>query len=241
MDGVPGGIGTPGPGLQREPVGCGGMPAAYLLDLYDTLVSADWQSWWEELRELTGATDEQLAEGYEQTRKRRNEGAFESPDEEMRSVLEAGGIADPDGALVATLLASESRLGGRVVVYDDTIPTLAALREEGIRTAIVSNCNRGTRETVERLGLDAAVDAVVLSCELRAAKPDPRIYQAALDELGVQAADAIFVDDQTAYCDGARAVGIDTRLLVRADGTPYEGFAPSTNGHTVISRLADLL
>src|SRR3954453_11312516 len=41
MDGVPGGIGTSGPGLQQEPVGCGDMPAAYLLDLYDTLVPAD--------------------------------------------------------------------------------------------------------------------------------------------------------------------------------------------------------
>jgi FMN phosphatase YigB (HAD superfamily) len=217
------------------------MPAAYLLDLYDTLVSADWRSWWAELRELTGATDDQLAAGYEQTRRARNEGAFESPDDEMRAVLAAGGIPDPDGALIATLVRAETSLGARVMVFDDAMPTLDALRAAGARTAIVSNCNSGTRETVERLGLDAAVDTVVLSCELRASKPDPRIYQAALDELGVGAADAVFVDDQTAFCDGARAVGIDTRLIVRADATPNEGFAPSTNGHTVITGLAELL
>jgi HAD superfamily hydrolase (TIGR01509 family) len=217
------------------------MPAAYLLDLYDTLVTADWHGWWDELRDLTGATDEQLAEGYETTRLQRNSGGFESAEEEMRAVLTAGGIPDPDGTLVTTLVHAERSLGGRVAVFDDTMPTLAGLRVEGVRTAIVSNCNRGTRETIERLGLDVAADALVLSCERRAAKPDPRIYRAALDDVGVDAADAIFVDDQTAYCDGARAVGLDTRLIVRHDATPYEGFAPSTNGHTVITSLTELL
>jgi FMN phosphatase YigB (HAD superfamily) len=51
----------------------------------------------------------------------------------------------------------------------------------------------------------------------------------------------VFVDDQTAYCDGARALGIDTRLIQRPTATPFEGFAPSTNGHAVITGLAELL
>jgi HAD superfamily hydrolase (TIGR01509 family) len=216
------------------------MPTAYLLDLYDTLVSADWASWWGELRRITGATEDQLATAYERTRLQRNRGGFESPDEEMRAILAAGEIDDKDGTLATTLLDAEASLGARITVFDDSMPTLARLRAAGARTAIVSNCNRGTRIIVERLGLEAAVDAVVLSFEVRVNKPDPGIYRAALDDLGATAADALFVDDQTSYCDGARALGIDTRLIVRSDATPYEGFAPSTNGHIAIRSLAEL-
>jgi putative hydrolase of the HAD superfamily len=81
----------------------------------------------------------------------------------------------------------------------------------------------------------------VLSCELGARKPDPAIYRSALSALDARAGDAIFVDDQTAYCDGARALGIDTRLIQRPNAMPFEGFAPTTNGHTVITSLAELV
>src|SRR5918911_947527 len=133
------------------------MPDAYLLDLYDTLVSADWQAWWAELQKITGASEEQLAKAYDETRRERNEGAFESPEEEMKAVLAAGGIADPEGSLAAELITAEAALGRNIIVYDDVHPALEAFREAGARTAIVSNCNRGTRAIVERLGLDRAV------------------------------------------------------------------------------------
>lgn len=217
------------------------MPAAYLLDLYDTLVFANWMAWWNELATVTGATEEQLATAYERTRRQRNEGAFESPDEEVRAVLAAGGMPDADDAIVQGVLAIETSFGGTISLYDDVMPTLAAMRATGIRTALVSNCNRSTRAIVERLGVVDAVDAVVLSCEIGANKPDPRIYRTALDALGVDATDAVFVDDQTAYCDGARAIGIDTRLIMRPEASPGEGFAPTTNGHAVITELAALL
>jgi putative hydrolase of the HAD superfamily len=217
------------------------MPEAYLLDLYDTLVSADWDVWWSELKAITGATEEQLVNAYDRTRRERNEGAYESPEEEMKAMLAAGEIADPQGSLVATLITAETELGQNIFLYDDVLPTLDAFRARGVRTAIVSNCNLGTRAIVERLGLDRAVDDVVLSCEVGATKPHEKIFRTALDALGVDASAAIFVDDQTAYCDGARDIGIDTRLIVRPDATPGEGFAPTTNGHAVITSLGELL
>jgi len=216
------------------------MPAAYLLDLYDTLVSADWMAWWTQLGEITGATEDQLARGYERTRRARNDGAFATPEEEIRAVLVAGGT-DPSEALVGSVLAAETSLGTTITLFDDALPTLATLRARGVRTALVSNCNRSTRGIVERLGVVDAVDAVVLSCEVGSSKPDALIYRTALDALDVGPAQAVFVDDQTAYCDGARALGIDTRLIVRRDASPAEGFAPSTNGHTVITALSELL
>ncbi len=114
------------------------------------------------------------------------------------------------------------------------------LRERGVRTALVSNCSNATRPIVEQLGLPALFDAVILSFEVGVRKPEPGIYQAALRRSDAEPPDAVFVDDQTSYCDGARALGIDTRLIVRDGAQPAEGFAPSTNGHPVITDLTSL-
>jgi FMN phosphatase YigB (HAD superfamily) len=103
----------------------------------------------------------------------------------------------------------------------------------------VSNCDHTTRPVVERLGLPRETDEVVLSFEVRAAKPDPRIYQVALERLGVAAREAVFVDDQARYCDGAAELGIGTFLLLRDGGTPVEGVS-EPGGHRVIRDLRAL-
>jgi putative hydrolase of the HAD superfamily len=214
------------------------MPTAYLLDLYDTLAFGDWASWRDELASLTGLSQDEIGSAYERTRAARNRGEFESPAGDMKAILDAAGL---DASLADHMLEAEAAFGDRIALFDDVLPTLARMRDGGHPTVIVSNCSWGTRPSVERLGLDRACDAVVLSCEVGVHKPEPGIYRTALDALDVAPDEAIFVDDQTAYCDGARALGIDTRLIQRPTASPFEGFAPSTNGHTVITGLAELL
>jgi len=214
------------------------MQTAYLLDLYDTLAHGDWRSWRAELASITGLSQDEIGSAYERTRAARNRGAFESPAGDVAAILDAAGL---DAELADRVLKAETAFGDRIALYDDVLPTLARMRDAGHPTVIVSNCSWGTRPTVERLGLDHACDAVVLSCEVGAHKPEAAIYRTALDALDVAATDAVFVDDQTPYCDGARALGIGTRLIQRPTATPFEGFAPTTNGHTVITGLAELL
>jgi hypothetical protein len=81
---------------------------------------------------------------------------------------------------------------------------------------------------------------VILSFEIGARKPDAEIYEAALRSVATRAEDALFVDDQADYCDGARALGIDTRLMLRPGAQPDQ-LAASTDGHVVIHDLATLL
>src|SRR3954451_7125829 len=214
------------------------MPTAYLLDLYDTLAHGEWAEWRDELASITGLSQDEIGMAYERTRVARNRGEFESPAGDIAAILDAAGL---DAALADRVLQAETAFGDRVDLYDDVLPTLARMREDGHPTGTGSTCPWGTRASVERLGLDRACDAVVLSCEIGSHKPEAKIYRTALDALGVTPDDAVFVDDQTPFCDGARAVGIDTRLIQRPTATPFEGFAPSTNGHTVITGLAELL
>jgi putative hydrolase of the HAD superfamily len=58
------------------------------------------------------------------------------------------------------------------------------------------------------LGILDEFDSVINSAEVGAAKPDRAIFLAALRALGVEAASAIFVDDQQRNVEGAVAMGM---------------------------------
>lgn len=51
-------------------------------------------------------------------------------------------------------------------------------------------------------------DDVVLSHRAGVAKPEPAIYHRSLENLGVRAEEAVFIDDIEAFCDAARSVGM---------------------------------
>jgi epoxide hydrolase-like predicted phosphatase len=76
-------------------------------------------------------------------------------------------------------------------------------------TALLSNAWDNLRGLMENDWTIAnAFDTLVISAEVGLAKPDHRIYQLALDRLGVAANQALFVDDFSENVDGARWMGL---------------------------------
>ena len=153
------------------------------------------------------------------------------------------GFDPPPPDLVRELASFENEFTEEHVrLYPDARDAVEALRDQGIVTVLVSNCSYNTRAVVDHLSLDRLFDALILSFEVGAYKPQPAIYEAALRAAGDPPPNAaVFVDDQASYCDGARRLGIDTRLILRPGADPPESFAPDTNGHTVITDLTSLL
>ena len=131
--------------------------------------------------------------------------------------LRACGV-EPTPGLVADLTRmDEEGMREYVRLYDDTVPFFTSLRDQGIAIAIVSNCSESTRPLLEHLGVIPLADAVILSCEVGSAKPSPEIYVTAIEELGVAAADAVFIDDNHGFCVGAEAVGVRAIQIARPD------------------------
>jgi len=102
--------------------------------------------------------------------------------------------------------------------YDDSIPTLRALREAGIRTCLLSNAGVPIRSVLDRDGISPWVDAVVLSYEVGCVKPDPRIFEAALQALDLPATDVLMVGDNANDDGGGAALGLRTLILPRTAG-----------------------
>ena len=96
-------------------------------------------------------------------------------------------------------------------LYPDTVSVLKSLRTNGIRTAVVSNIAWDIRPVLVAAGAD--VDEFVLSFEVGAAKPDPRIFQTALARVGVRAEEALMIGDSDENDGAARQLGCDFALV----------------------------
>jgi epoxide hydrolase-like predicted phosphatase len=59
-----------------------------------------------------------------------------------------------------------------------------------------------------KFNMNTWVDAAVYSAEVKLLKPDPRIYQILLDQLGLPANECVFVDDKPVNIDAAQALGM---------------------------------
>jgi HAD superfamily hydrolase (TIGR01509 family) len=96
-----------------------------------------------------------------------------------------------------------------LVPADGALETLAELRARGLRLGLISNCSGDVCELWEESPFGGLFDAVMLSADVGLCKPDERIYRIALERLGVEPREAIFVGDgHSDELPGAAAVGM---------------------------------
>jgi putative hydrolase of the HAD superfamily len=104
----------------------------------------------------------------------------------------------------------------RFHAYDDSAPTLRALRARGIRLVVVSNWDWSLHERLQETGLADLVDGAIASAEIGSAKPDGAIFAAALRLAGTTPDETWHVGDTPeADVEGARAAGIHPVLIAR--------------------------
>jgi putative hydrolase of the HAD superfamily len=212
---------------------------ALLIDLFDTLVSADFSAIETELAASIGCTRADLlaqldaagplmttATAYEQF----FVGLFASigrpaTDADIESVM----------TLDRELLVRHSR------VLDDALELVRHVRSNGKPIALVSNCAPNARTVVDHFGIYEWVDEVVLSCDVGIAKPDPAVFALTCARLGVDPAEAVFVDDQAKYCIGAASAGIQSYWVVRDGSAPAPPPPTGATSVRVITSCLDLV
>lgn len=191
-----------------------GRPSAVLLDFHNTLaVLRSMDAWIEEATVLAA-----------------NRPASPMPLERIRNVWvdakrlfpDQGWDLDPaahrhafistlshDGAVSADFAeALYAVMPNQWVLNRGALDFVTQASRAGIRLGIVSNIALDIRPALERWGIAAALDAVILSYEVGYVKPDSRIFQLAADSLGLDPADCLMIGDSAHDDVGGAVLGM---------------------------------
>lgn len=176
---------------------------AVLFDFAGVITTSPWGA----MAEAGGGSLELLIGPYEEDtdhpwhRVERGEIALAEWAEEVRRHGAEQGV-EVDFSPLAALL-SEMQL------HHQVLEKIRELRGAGYRTALVTNNVReGSNTWRSMLPLDELFDVVVDSSEIGVRKPNPAIFEHALEQLGVEPAQAVFLDDSPGNVLGARRAGM---------------------------------
>jgi putative hydrolase of the HAD superfamily len=160
----------------------------------------------------------------------------------VRELLAHFAIEASDDDLNRYLEAEHKAWEPAMRVGSTSVALLEALRNRGLKTALVSNANDPgwlLRVDLDRQGLAPHLDVVVFSSEVGKRKPHPAIFQAALSELGVAPERTLFVGDRLVEdVKGPAELGMTTvqALWFRADENP-NGIEPDYQAFTQMDVL----
>ena len=76
------------------------------------------------------------------------------------------------------------------------------------KTGLISNAWSDLRDFIVREKFDDAFDGLIISAEVGAMKPEPKIFQIALEQFGVRPKEAVFVDDFLVNIEGCEKIGM---------------------------------
>ena len=104
--------------------------------------------------------------------------------------------------------------------FDDIKPWLKTWKDRGLGLGILSDAMPSIKVFMKQYGILDYFDAAVISTEVGAIKPDPKMYGAILQALGADAGDCLFADDKPENLEGALAAGMRAVQMARAETLP---------------------
>jgi beta-phosphoglucomutase family hydrolase/Cof subfamily protein (haloacid dehalogenase superfamily) len=129
-----------------------------------------------------------------------------------------------------------------VEAYDGSVRYLHAVRDAGLRTAVVSS-SKHCREVLDSAGIadlfDVRVDGVVASQEHLAGKPAPDTFLAAAHEIGLEPSEAVVFEDALSGVEAGRAGHFG--YVVGVDRVGQAGELRRHGADVVVTDLAALL
>ena len=163
---------------------------AVVFDLWNTIAEWPHEAWAEvrpRVAERLGLTPEEFdARWYGELAQRR----------ELGPIADVLGVFAVSPEAVDEVVAMRRAVARRgLVPVAGAAETIAALRDRGLRTGLITVCSEDVPALWEETDFHGLFDAEVFSCSVGLRKPDPRIYRLALEQLAVEPAEAIFVGD----------------------------------------------
>ncbi len=106
-------------------------------------------------------------------------------------------------------------------LFSDTLPILELLRERGVPLGVVSNYGTHLLDLLPKLGIFDYFDFIIVSAIVGVTKPDPKIFEMAIEEAGVPPDQILYIGDNPVDdVQGANNIGIDALLINRPGREP---------------------
>lgn len=123
--------------------------------------------------------------------------------EEMDKIVE-------DKTIIFNKMVAES-----VKAYDGVMETIRMLRNNGLKTALVTGSRRVSAVAVlKKIGLEGAFDAIVCAEDVKHGKPDPEPYETAIKKLDINRLNCIVVENAPLGIESAKAAKVDYVIAV---------------------------
>jgi putative hydrolase of the HAD superfamily len=122
-------------------------------------------------------------------------------------------------------------------LFDDAVPTLRALRERGLKLGVISNFESWLNTMLEVLDVTIHFDVVAVSGDLGWEKPDPRIFEWAMEQAGTEPSRSLHVGDSPQFdAQPAHDLGMTGVLLDR-----HSRWTDLSADYPVITSLRELI
>jgi putative hydrolase of the HAD superfamily len=187
---------------------------AVIFDLWETLIDWDREEAARMLHEVDALVGNGFAERWDRTNRR-----YVAP---IRTALAEAEVPDELIEDICTIRLGYHRRA--LVPRPGAVETLRRLRELGYRLGLITVCSEDIEVLWPETAFAGLFDAEVFSSRVGLSKPDPRIYLACCEALGVEPHEAVFVGDgANDELEGARRVGMDAILIHRPGEAPLWG------------------
>lgn len=206
------------------------MPAhrAMLFDFFGTLTHAVSRGpWHATVARHLGCDPVEFVAALDRSFRARAEGRLGSLEEHLRWICAQLGVRPTAEQVRSALRARVAAVRADTHLRPDAVTALATARARGLRTAVVSDCSHELPAFLPQLPVARLLDTCVYSVDLGRCKPDPAIYLAACERLGVDPAECVYVGDGDGEeLTGAAAVGMTAVRLAAPDLTGHLVYRP---------------
>ncbi|MFB6395157.1 HAD family hydrolase [Polymorphospora lycopeni] len=170
------------------------------------------------IAQMLGSDLETLTTVLDRTYYTRASGMFGSAEADLRFVCDRMGTRPSDDTLRDALAARTDALRAETRLRADAAAALRAVRDRGLRTALVSDCTYELAAYVPHLPVATLLDTLVFSTEVGECKPAARMYLTACERLDVAPEECLYVGDGgSRELTGATEVGMTAVRLAAPD------------------------
>lgn len=192
---------------------------ALVFDLFGTLVPEfplrAWEGMFEGMGRVLRTDPAAFRRSWDETVVERQTGGFPDVEANLREICRRLGVSPSDAEVSDALAVRGALYAEWFRPQPGAVETLMWLRGHGYPTALVSMCAPDAPAMWRASPMGDLVDVLVFSCEVGLRKPDPAIYLAAAEGLGLEPAACLYVGDGSyRELSGAAAVGMTPIRIV---------------------------